>query len=394
MTIDLKKEAEAVRDYAIRLRRTFHQYPEPSMEEVKTSSIIKAELEALGIPYKTLEPTGILAYIGKEDGPCIGLRADMDALRIEEQNEVSYRSKNVGIMHACGHDGHMAALMGATRILKKYENSLSGMVRLLFQPSEENCKGAKLMIKGGAIEGMDSIFGLHVFTDIPCGQISIETGPRMARTDNFQIEVTGVSGHAGKPHQCVDAALTGAAILMNLQSVISRQTNPVDSAVLTVGKFLAGTQYNVIAGSAQMEGTVRTFDDATAARIEADIKRIAKATAEAYRASAKVKYLPSEHPPVVNDANAVALALKGAKMCFLEEQLVTIPKIMLGEDFSIYQQHLSGAFAFVGGGNKEKGLIYPNHHACFDMDEEAVIDGVKLYAAYAFAALLKGEQHV
>lgn len=386
--MDIRMEAEGIRERIIKWRRDFHRCPEIGMEEYKTSAKIKEELSGMGIPWEGFGETGVVGYIGdKSKGKTIALRADMDALRVQEKTGVPYASQIPGMMHACGHDGHMAALLGAAAILKSHESELKGMVKLIFEPSEENCRGAKLVCSSGVLEGVEGIFGLHIFTDMEYGQVSIDAGERMATTDIFKIILTGKSGHAGKPHLCVDATVAGAALVMGLQTLVSRELNPLSAAVVSVGKFQSGHQYNVVSGEAVLEGTVRSFQEEDRKALEQGIERMTEDISKAYRVKGEISYQPSLHPAVINDEAETELARRAAGKVLGENCLVNVPKIFLGEDFSIYQTIVPGVFAFVGGGNAEKGLVYPNHHDHFDMDERAVVDGACLHAAYAMEHL-------
>ena len=392
--MDIKKETKLLSTYLVKLRKHFHRHPELGLQEFETSKRIKEELDKIGVPYIETAITGVIATIGKGEGRHIALRADMDALCINENTGVSYTSQTPGIMHACGHDAHMAALLGAANILKKYEEEIPGQIDLIFQPSEENCLGAKLIAEDGHLVDVDEIFGLHVFGDIECGKISIEEGPRMASSDIFKIKIIGKAGHAGKPHQCVDASVVCSATVLNLQSIISREINPLDSAVVTVGHIESGKQHNVIAGEAIIEGTVRTFSVSTAKIIENAIKRIVYSTAHAYGATATIDYNLSAHPVVFNDKEAVETALEGARKIFKTEDIISIPKMMLGEDFSVYQKRIPGVFAFVGAGNEEMGRAYPNHNEKFNIDEKAVLISTQLYVAYAMEAVKKETRNI
>lgn len=380
--MNIKKEVEKRSNYIIRLRKHFHKYPEVSMKEYETAKRIREELANMEIPFVMAGETGVIGFIGHGE-PIIALRADMDALPIQENNEIGYCSVNDGVMHACGHDAHMAALLGAADILKTYEKELNGTIKLIFQPSEENCLGAKLICDEGHLDDVEEIYGLHVFTDIPCGTISIEPGPRMAASDIFKIKVKGHAGHAGKPQQCVDSTLVGAATIVNLQSVISREMDPLTSAVITVGRMQSGTAHNIISGEAEIEGTVRTFSQEDGRYIEQAIKRIAHNTADTYRATAQVEYRRSLHPVVINDEEVTEKALVAAKRVFPENMFVSIPKMFLGEDFSTYQQKIPGTFAFVGAGNEAIGRAFPNHHDRFNIDEKAVLHATMLYVTFA-----------
>lgn len=382
--MDINKEAELLANYVVRLRKHFHMHPELGMEEYETSRRIKEELRNMEIPFISVGETGVIGFVGKGE-KVVALRADMDALPIQEKNELTYKSLNDGVMHACGHDAHIASLLGAAQIMKKYEDELNCTVKLIFQPSEENCKGAKLICDHGHLDDVEEIFGLHVFGDMPCGQICIQEGPRMAATDIFEIKVTGRAGHAGKPQQCVDATVAGAAMVMNLQSIVSRELDPNASAVVTIGKFVSGTAHNIISGEATIRGTVRTFSHKDGRMIEKAVHRIVDSTAAAYRAKVYVDYQRSLHPEVMNDKKVTESTLIGAKKVFPEEMFVEMPKIFLGEDFSVYQQRVPGTFAFVGAGNESMGRAFPNHHDKFNIDEKAVVISTKLYASFAFS---------
>ena len=379
--MNIKFEVDRSSNYIIRLRKHFHMHPELGMKEFETANRIKEELTQMEIPFVSVGDTGIIGFLGKGE-KVIALRADMDALKIQEKNEISYTSKVPGVMHACGHDAHMAALLGASAILKRHEEELNCTVKLIFQPAEEISQGAKLIVDSGQLDDVSSIFGLHIFGDIPCGKISIEEGPRMAASDRFRIDIHGKSGHAGKPHQCIDATLVGATTVVNLQSIISREMDPIRSGVVTVGHFESGRQHNVISGEAMIEGTARTFSSEDAKQIEQSIRRIALSTATSFGATAHVQYNRSMHPEVLNDPELTALTYQAAEKIFPKEVLVSIPKMMLGEDFSIYQQKIPGVFAFVGGGNEALGRAYPNHHECFNIDEKAVLYSTMLHLAF------------
>lgn len=385
--MDIKKEVDMISNYVIRLRKHFHKYPELSLQEFETSKRIKEELKNMEIPFVSATETGVIAMIGSGER-VIALRSDMDALRIHEKTEVGYKSVNEGVMHACGHDAHMAALLGAALILKRHEKELNCTVKLIFQPAEEICRGAKMICDQCYLDDVSEIFGLHVFGDIPIGKFSIQSGPRMAASDIFKITITGLSGHAGKPHQCVDTTVVGAAIVMSLQTIISREFDPNSSAVVSIGHFTSGSQHNIISGEAFIEGTARTFSHEDGRHIEKSVHRIVEATAAAYHAKAHIDYQRSLHPVVMNDEVVTQKALTAAQKIFPESAFLDMPKIFLGEDFSVYQQRIPGTFAFVGAGNESLGRAYPNHHNCFNIDEKAVTNATQLYVAYVMESCL------
>lgn len=385
--MDIAKDTELINDYIISLRRDFHRYPELALKEFETSKRIKNELDKIGVNYVSCGETGIIATIGSGAGKIIALRADMDALKIEENTGVDYTSENFGVMHACGHDAHMASLIGAAIILKKYEDKIPGKIILIFQPAEENSCGAKIVIEGGYLDKVEEIFGLHVFGDIECGKISIESGYRMAASHKFKIDIKGKSGHAGKPHQCIDATLVCAATVVDIQSIVSREIDPIDPAVVTIGHMVSGASHNVISGEAFIEGTVRMFSEENAKHIEKSIKRIAYSTAIAHGATATIDYNLSSHPAVYNDEKVTQTALAGAKKIFSNEDIISVPKMMLGEDFSIYQKKMPGVFVFVGAGNSRLGRSFPNHNERFNIDEKAILISTKLYLSYVLEVM-------
>ena len=387
--MEILRETLMISNSIIALRKEFHKYPELGMEEYRTSKRIKEELEKMGVSYEEGIKTEVVATIGKANGRVIALRADMDALKIQENTGARYASETPGIMHACGHDAHMASLLGAAMILKKHEDILPGKVVLIFQPSEENSYGARFICEHGYLDNVEEIFGLHVFGDMECGKISIEEGPRMAASNKFSIKINGKSGHAGKPHQCIDATVICAAIVMNLQSIVSREMDPINSAVVSIGHIKSGETHNIISGEAIIEGTIRSFNATTTKHIQGSIRRIVYSTAIAYGATASVDYDLTHHPAVINDSDVVKTVLKGARKIFNEESLIKVPRMMLGEDFAIYQKRIPGAFAFVGAGNEEIGRDYPNHSDKFDIDEKAIIISTELYVSYALEALSK-----
>lgn len=375
--MNIIQEVNQARERIVKYRQDLHRCPETAFEEYETTAYIKRQLDAMGISYTPLYPTGIVAKIG-EGRISAALRADIDALKVKEETECPFSSEHQGYMHACGHDGHAAILLGAAGILKEHEKELSKKVFLVFQPAEETAQGAKLVLESGLLEDVKEIFGLHIFSGIEAGKISLEAGPRMAATDWFSIDIRGKSGHAGKPHLCTDASVIAAATVMNLQTIVSRNTDPLDSAVVTVGKMTSGTARNVISGSARIEGTVRTFSEETERMVKERVIEIAAGTAGQLGGEAAVDYPPSSHPPLINGESTVERAMRGAEKIFSEKDFVHVPPMMLGEDYSNYLKKIPGAFAFVGGGKDQ----FPNHHGRFDMDEKALISGVKLMLAY------------
>lgn len=379
----IKEKIQQYKDYAIDMRRYFHQNPEPSLKEFGTADKIEQELTKMGIEHKRIANTGVVAWIeGEKEGKTIALRADMDALEITEVSDSEYCSQSKGLMHACGHDAHVASLLGAAQILKDMKSELNGRVKLIFQPGEEVAQGAKNMIAEGALDGVDEIFGIHVWNGVPCGKISAQEGPRMASAGQFEIEVKGKGGHGSLPHETIDAVVVGSAIVMNLQSYVSREVSPLDSAVISVGQFHSGTRFNVIPGDAYLEGTSRALSLEVNDNFEKDIRRIAECTARAYRAEAKVNY-EQKVIPVINDSRISKIAIEAAEEIAGEGAHIEFPATTGGEDFSYYLEKVPGVFAFVGSGYTDGREVFPHHHEQFDIDENSVAISMGLYAEMA-----------
>ena len=372
------------KDYIIEKRRYFHMNPEPSFNEYDTSKVVQEELTKIGIPFEIFAKTGIIATIkGKNPGKTVLLRADMDALEVCEKNNVSYRSQKEGLMHACGHDGHIAMLLGAAHVLNEIKNDISGEIKLFFQPAEEIAKGAKAVIEESKItDSIDAAFAIHLWQGVPVGKISLESGARMAAADLFSIKVKGKSGHGSMPHETIDAVVVASAIVMNLQHLVSRNTNPLDTLVVTVGKLTAGTRHNIIAGEALLEGTIRSFSDEVWKKIPEQIERVVKNTAAAYNAEAEIDLVRAT-PPLVNNQDISDILKASAEKLYGEEVVTKYEKTPGGEDFAYFTQAVPGALAFVGIRNDEKGINSPHHNETFDMDEEALEMGANLYAQFA-----------
>ena len=382
--MNVKDITKKYKDYIIEKRRYFHMNPEPSFNEYNTSKVVQEELKKLEIPFEIFAKTGIIATIkGKNPGKTVLLRADMDALEVCEKNNVSYTSQKEGLMHACGHDGHIAMLLGAAHVLNEIKNDISGEIKLFFQPAEEIAKGAKAVIEESKItDSIDAAFAIHLWQGIPVGKISLESGARMAAADLFSIKVKGKSGHGSMPHETIDAVVVASAIVMNLQHLVSRNTNPLDTLVVTVGKLTAGTRHNIIAGEALLEGTIRSFSDEVWKKVPEQIERVVKNTAAAYDAEAEIDLVRAT-PPLVNNQDISNILKISAEKLYGEEVVTKYEKTPGGEDFAYFTQAVPGALAFVGIRNDEKGINSPHHNETFDMDEEALEMGANLYAQFA-----------
>ncbi len=379
----IKELAKKYKQYAIDMRREFHMHPETGWNEINTSRRIKEEMDKMGIPYVSTAKTGVIATIaGKKDGKTVALRADMDALEVQEKNDVEYKSQNEGVSHACGHDGHMAMLLGAAKVLNDIKDDLNGTVKLIFQPAEEAMGGATSIIEDGGLEGVDNIFAIHLLGPLPLGLVSVGKGPRMSSADYFSIIVTGKGGHGGMPDQGVDAIVAASAIVMNLQSIVSREISPKDPVVISVGKFNAGSRFNVIAGSAQLEGTTRCFRTDLGEMLPLIMERIITNTAKVYRAEAKLEYVKGVIP-TVNEETSAERAEKMIANTYGKDVLFELPPTTGAEDFSYYLEKVPGVYIFLGAGNEEKGIMQTNHHEDFNIDEDVLEIGTVLNVQYA-----------
>ncbi|MDW2879140.1 MULTISPECIES: amidohydrolase [Bacillaceae] len=384
----IKASIQAGREELVSIRRKLHSEPELPWEEEKTTEFVVTSLEKLGIPFRRMNPTGVLAEItGGKPGKRVALRADMDALPVDElNNNLPYVSSSPGKMHACGHDAHTSMLLAAAKALVEIKGELPGTVRLIFQPAEEIAEGAKEMVKQGAMEGVDNVFGIHIWSQMPTHKISCTPGPSFASGDIFRIKFKGRGGHGAMPHECIDAAVVASSFVMNVQAVVSRAIDPQSPAVLTVGKMSAGTRFNVIAENAEIEGTVRCFDAETRDHVEKLLKQFAEQTASVYGAEAKVEYIRGTDA-VINEEQSAGLVQKIAEEAFGKEAIYHEKPTMGGEDFSIYLAHAPGSFALVGSGNPDKDTEWAHHHGRFNIDEDALTTGAELYAQYAWVYL-------
>jgi len=370
-------------DQIIAWRREFHENPELSWNEVRTGERIHEELSKMNIEVKRIAKTGVLGVLkSSKPGKTVALRADMDALPIKEANDVLYKSKNEGVMHACGHDGHIAMLLGAAKILSQMQNEIEGTVKFIFQPAEEIAQGAKKMIHEGAINGVDAILAIHLWADLATGKISLEPGPRMASMDLFKITIKGKGGHGSMPHQGVDAIVAASAVVMNLQSIVSREIGPQEPAVVTIGKFNGGENFNVLCEKVSMEGTTRSFNPQVRDKFPSMIERITKKTAEAFRAKGESEYFLGS-PPVINNSQISKIASQAVINNFGEGSVIKLEKVTGGEDFALYAQKVPGVMAFVGTRNENKGVMYPHHNKNFNIDEDALTIGTTLYSQFA-----------
>lgn len=380
---------QQITEDVVRWRRYLHENPEVSFEEEKTAQFVFETLQAFdGLELSRPTRTSVVAVLrGGKPGKVLGIRADMDALPIEEENTFDFVSRKKGAMHACGHDGHTAMLLGTAKILSGLKENVPGEIRFVFQHAEELYPGgAEELVSAGVMDGVDAVIGIHLWAPMEVGQIGISAGPLMAAPDSFDIKIIGKGGHAAQPHLTVDSIAIAAQVVTNLQHIVSRTTDPLDPAVLSVTKFIGGTAYNVIPGTVELAGTVRTFNPELRASIPATMERVIKGITEAHGATYEFKY-ENGYRPVINDEQVTSRLKEALLEVFGPEVVVDAVPTMGGEDFSAYQQKTPGTFFFVGAGNEEKGIIYPHHHPRFTIDEDALPMGVKAFVNAALKLL-------
>ncbi|NIM57438.1 MAG: amidohydrolase [Candidatus Aminicenantes bacterium] len=387
MIEDLKKDIKELTPQLIEWRRDFHRHPEIAYKEHRTSSVIRKFLESLGLPVKVHAETGLRAVLeGKPGGATVALRADIDALPLKEEGDKEYKSENPEAAHACGHDGHMAILMGTAKLLSQRREKFKGNAVFLLQPSEEKIPGgAKRMIEEGVLEGADAIFGLHLWQPLPTGTVGIVRGAMMAQPDAFYITVKGKGGHGSMPHTAVDPILVASHLVVNTQSIVSRSIDPLKPVVVSFGTVNGGTIYNIIPGEVSLTGTVRTFDPSLQSLAQKRLKEITEETCKAFGATAEFKY-EKGYPPLVNHESMVDLVLDVVKNTLGEERIKDIDPVMGGEDFAYFLEKVPGAFLFFGIGD---GMEFPHHHPAFDLDEKALPQAVLLMTSLALEFLQK-----
>ena len=379
MKINIKKEIQQISENIYSYRRDFHQYPELSFQEYRTAETISKHLESFGIEHKTgVGKTGVVGEIVFGDGPTIALRADMDALPIQEVGDLEFKSKNEGVMHACGHDGHMAILLGAANALSKNKKLKKGKVRFIFQPAEEGAGGARYMIKDGCLDQVDEIYGLHLWNYQPVGEIGVKNGPIMAAADMFDIIIKGKGGHGATPQGTVDAIVVASNLITMLQTIVSRNTNPLDNTVVTIGEINGGQNFNVIADEVRLAGTTRAYTENNRNMIKKRMQDIIDGVSKSFGAEIVLKYKEG-YPPTINHEDPTKLVLEASSM--VVGKGAGYPYLSMGgEDFSYYLQKVPGCFFFVGSApDKNNILSTPHHCSHFDIDERSLLIGASVY---------------
>lgn len=392
-TAQIRAFAQQAEPYIIKQRRYFHAHPEPSLAEFKTTEAIAHELDTMGLPYTRPLETGLVATLRgtapdayNSDGTPrrrILLRADIDALAVTERTDEPFTSQNDGYMHACGHDCHIAMMLGCLKILTRMTDQIHGEVRIVFQPSEENGRGAKMMISAGVLEGVDGTFTEHIWSEVDAGTVSCEPGPRMANTDWFRVDVRGTSCHGAMPQRGHDAVIVGAAIINALQTIVSREVSPYEPAVVTVGEFHGGTARNVIAGTAYLTGTVRTYGTKTHEMMPELIERIVKHTAAALGAEAKLTDYTVANLKVDNDPACSERCRRAVIKCLGETGVGHYQGTLSGEDFSEYMHEVPSVLAFLGTRNPAIGATFAQHSCFYKVDESVLVKGAMVAAQYA-----------
>ncbi|KLU67559.1 N-acyl-L-amino acid amidohydrolase [Desulfosporosinus acididurans] len=388
-TITLNNLVEQINDEILNWRRYLHQHPELSFKEEKTGQFVYETLQSFG-NLELSRPVGnsvVARLIGAKPGKVIAIRADMDALPVQEQNTFEFSSQNPGVMHACGHDAHTAMLLGTAKILSGLKDEIQGEVRFLFQHAEELFPGGgSEMVAAGVMKGVDQVIGAHVWSQLEAGKIGIAYGPMMAAPDTFHITIKGKGGHAGAPHTSVDSIVIGAQVVTNLQHIVARNIDPLDNVVISIGKFVAGTTDNVIPDSAEIVGTIRTLSLENRDLVPRLMEQVVKGVTEAHGAEYEFK-LVKGYQPVINDVGLTRIMEETIREVLGDQVLETVRPTMIAEDFSAYQHEVPGSFIFIGAGNAEKGITYPHHHPRFTIDEDIMVMGVKLFTNAAFKLL-------
>ena len=386
---EILSQSQDIHQWIVEKRRTIHRHPELMYEEFETSRLVQNTLKELDIPYeKDIAITGVVGLVGNGTGPCVALRADMDALPFHEEADVDFRSEVDGKMHACGHDCHTAMLLGAAKVLKQNEQAIDGTIKLIFQPAEEGGAGGKMMRDQGVLEDPDvkQIFGLHVTDKLPVGALASREGTLLAATSSISILVKGNGGHAAMPHLTVDPVVTGSKIVVELQTLISRELDPLESGVISITMANAGTATNVIPSTMELRGTIRSLTSEGISQLQNRIKEIATSISLANRCEVEVTFPGNDFPPTVNDAECWELSKSSAEEILGVGGVAEMDPIMGGEDFSYYTQVIPGCFSFIGVGNPEMEA-YGVHHPKFKVDEDALSLGTAIHVNTAFNAL-------
>lgn len=388
---DFRSQVESLYPEMVAQRRDFHRYPEIAFEEMRTAGIVAQQLAELGLEVQTgVGQTGVVAVLeGRQHGPTVLVRCDMDALPIQEENQTEYVSRNTNRMHACGHDGHMTIVLAVAKALVREREHMHGQVKFLFQPAEEIAAGAKAMISDGALDypKPDVSLGLHLWNELPLGTVALVPGPMMAGADLFQVKITGKGGHAAMPNLAVDPLLTAAHVITALQSIVSRNVAPQDVAVVSVTRLDTGDAFNVIPDSVTLYGTIRTFRKEVREHIVDRFQAILDGVVTAMGCHAEID-VQALTTPVINDPAIIEQLRTGFASVAPDLAYRDDVNSMASEDMALILERVPGVFFFVGSANAERGLNYPHHHPRFDFDEKALVIGASLLASAVSAYVL------
>ena len=390
--IDYLSEAEELFPYAQKLRRDFHMHPELGFEEVRTAGIVAEELKKLDIEVTTgVAETGVIGIIeGKDEGKIVLLRFDMDALPMTEETGAEYASQTPGVMHACGHDGHTAIGLSVARFLHKYKDQFNGTIKLVFQPAEEGLGGAARMVKEGVLENPrpDYSLGMHVWNDNPIGQVFVTNGPAMAGAEMFSVKITGKGAHGAAPHLGYDPIVAASQIITALQSIASRNVDPLEAAVISVTSIQGGTAFNIIPPNVELKGTVRTFQPEVRDTVHRRMNEIITGIAKSMECEAEIEIIDVT-PAVINDEKLSALARENLRTVLPDAEIIDGLRTMGSEDMAYMMDDIPGCYMFVGSKNEEKNLVFGHHHPKFDFDERALVTGIALVSSTALKILEK-----
>lgn len=379
--MDFIREADAKSAYVKEMYRAFHRIPERSRHEVKTNRLIRKELDDMGVFYHAPKENITIAVIeGTKGGKTVGVRADTDALQLTEETDVEFRSEHEGMMHACGHDGHIALALALSKILSENKKDLAGTVKIIFQPAEEGEMGAQAVIDTGLVDDVDAFFAIHLWSPYETGELRCAPNGVAASTDMFKVNIHGRAGHGAMPELCIDAVTCVSSLVMNLQMIASRFSSPFQPVVVTVGSVHAGTRCNIIAGEAEIEGTIRTFDPDVYKEVHEHFDRIVKDTCEMYKCTYEINNVKA-CDVTWNDEKLVKLALNAARKVAPESKVGADHPFMLGDDFGEYRKIAPVCYMKVGIRNEKIGAVHAHHHPCFRVDEDALARAVAWMAA-------------
>ncbi|OAY36553.1 IAA-amino acid hydrolase ILR1-like 4 [Manihot esculenta] len=395
--LDYAKKEEIV-NWTVGIRRKIHENPELGYEEFETSKLIRAELDKMGVKYKyPLSVTGVVGFIGTGKPPFVAIRADMDALAMQEMVEWEHKSRVPGKMHACGHDAHVSMLLGAAKILQEHQEEIKGTVVLVFQPAEEGGGGATKMIDAGAIENVSAIFGLHVNPGLPIGYVASRPGPVLAGSGFFEAVISGKGGHAAIPQHSIDPILAASNVIVSLQHLVSREADPLDSQVVTVAKFQGGGAFNVIPDSVTIGGTFRAFSKESFMQLRQRIEEVITGQASVQRCKASIDFLLDEKPffpPTINDKKLHEYFKNVAGSVLGIDKVKDMAPVMGSEDFAFYQEVIPGYFFFIGMQNETRKQLQSPHSPLFEINEDVLPYGAALHASLAVNYLLEFQREV